>query len=361
MSTNDLDHRLVKGFSDLLKVEAWLKVLLSLMKDAISRRYNIFLFKNLTFCLVPNLGLRIAPVKICPDMKLRLMATFALLLSSHALPDSLNLLKLLAGFALSMHEFCLIKLSSSAHYDLNAALFCGRSPTSSELKRLYIESGLFHLLVVSGSHLTFLEMGLRKLLGARLAKIVVPPLLLAFAFMSNWQPPVVRAFFEWAIRARASSAERRVLESWLWCLALQPQWILSSSLHLSVAARIALVPEVKNEVVRALMILLFLAPLLAGWTVSSPWLAVISLLLAPASLTLWFAIGVTELFYPPGWSVLTEMNRLWDLLLLQVGNLVPSVQKLSLGTRLWAPLYVGALLLVVHLWRIRERRQWHRP
>ncbi|MFN7730125.1 MAG: ComEC/Rec2 family competence protein [Bdellovibrio sp.] len=295
------------------------------------------------------------------------MSTFALLLSSHALPDSLNLLKLLAGFAQSMHEICLIKLSSSAHYDVNAALFCGKSPTSHELRLLYIESGLFHLLVVSGSHLTFLEMALRKILGARLAKVLIPPVLLVFAFMSNWQPPVVRAFFEWAmrpaLRSRQSrqSTERRVLESWLWCLALQPQWILSSSLHLSVAARIALVPKVKNEVIRALVILIFLAPLLAGWTVSSPWLAVISLLLAPASLTLWFAIGVTELFYPAGWSVLTEMNRVWDLILLQVGTLVPSVQKLSLGTRLWSPLYVAALLIMAHLWRVRQQRRWHRP
>lgn len=285
------------------------------------------------------------------------MSIFAAFLASWALPESLSLLKNFAALSLSIHDFCLLKLSNSEHAALNSALFCGKTPESLAMKRLYIESGLFHLLVVSGSHLSFLEKVLQRLLGARLSKWLVPPVLFAFALMSNWQPPVVRAFFESMSRLGRREPARHVFDSWLWCLALHPSWILSSSLLLSVTARLALVPKLQNEAQRALLIFALLLPLLAGWSVSNPWLALIGVVLAPPSLALWFLIGAVELVVPSGWGWLTEMNRVWEALLAEAGTLAPPVIKLTSHARLWGPFYVMLIFLSLHAWSVRAKRR----
>lgn len=287
------------------------------------------------------------------------MSVFAVFLSAWALPESLSLLKHFAALSLSIHDFCLLKLSNSEHAALNSALFCGKTPESAALKKLYLESGLFHLLVVSGSHLSFLESGLRRLLGAKLARWLAPPVLFAFALMSHWQPPVVRALLEALSRLGRREPARHVLDSWLWCLALHPAWILSPSLLLSVTARFALTAKLQNEASRALLIFVLLLPLLAGWSVSNPWLALIGVVLAPPSLMLWCLIGVVELFVPSGFGWLTQMNRVWEALLAETGTLTPPVIKMTSHAPLWGPFYVVLIFIVLQMCRVRAER-WRR-
>lgn len=283
------------------------------------------------------------------------MSVFACLLSLCALPVSLDLLNSMSLISGPLHDFCLSKFDASTHSSLNSALFCGKSPTSDDERRLFLESGLFHLLVVSGAHLSFLERLLQKFKCEALSR----PILFGFALMSGWQPPVVRSFLEAALRPQIATCDgsiRLVLNSWLWCLALHPQWVLSPSLHLSMAARLSLIPAENKELRLALLVLAALSPLMLGWGIVSPFLALISVVLAPPSLALWLCLGVTEFFYPAGFSGLNRLNDAWNRLLLETGTLAPVVPRWRSSASIWASLYLLALILILHTRQVRRRQ-----
>lgn len=142
------------------------------------------------------------------------------------------------------HRQCLGWISYRELMPLYGGLFCGSSEMDIQTKTLFQQTGLYHLLVVSGAHLVFLEKIVDRLLSGReKTKLAV---FLIFSIVCQLNPPILRAFLSQVIRLVSNqkhlflNEETRILLSGLWCLILFPQWILSTSLLLSWMASLAL-------------------------------------------------------------------------------------------------------------------------
>ncbi len=284
------------------------------------------------------------------------MIFFLAILSLFAIPSSLELLAFCKDLSAPLHDFCLSRWSDTAHSQSTSALLCGADLTDLTERQRLVQAGLYHLVVVSGTHLTFLNQVLHRVLPRRFT-FFGPVCLGVFCLMSSWQPPVVRAWMQSLSRAAGRSPQVSLLDSWLLCLALHPQWIHSLSLHLSVAASLALVAKCPSPLKLTLRIVTFLSPLLAGWSILHPTVALLAVFLAPISLALWISTSYLEIINPDGFYFWNQLLIFWNQILDAVGSFNPPIQKLALQTGSWAWLYVLALFLWVHAWQILEARK----
>jgi hypothetical protein len=187
------------------------------------------------------------------------------------------------------HDLCLRFFENSHERPVHQALVCGKSlshlnPYESTLKTTSIAVGIYHVLVVSGAHLTFLEKTLGRL---KTPRWIIRLILFLFAMMAHWDPPVVRALFESLIRSHSQRGWLNIFLSYLFSLALHPQWIHSGSLHLSIAARSALELPVAGSLKQAFLASLFLWPLIHAWSPMQFTLILLSVLTAEVSLAIW--------------------------------------------------------------------------
>ena len=154
------------------------------------------------------------------------------------------LLPLGEKLAFYLHSLCLQQMDHGKDYTFfYEALVCGKNLPEGNLKVSFIKSSILHLIVVSGSHLLFLEkICLVFLRNATLARY----LLLIYTFVALLQAPVVRALFSLYLRHFAKARK------WFWsqtqlslisgtlCLFFFPHWSVSYSFLLSWCASLAL-------------------------------------------------------------------------------------------------------------------------
>jgi ComEC/Rec2-related protein len=113
----------------------------------------------------------------------------------------------LSGIAEPFHQLCMAAAPVGQHTELYQALVCGASLGDLHLKQDFAQTGLLHVIVVSGSHLVFLERILTRLLplsSASESKSVMKAVaiflgLSAFVLAADAQPPVLRAFFQMSL------------------------------------------------------------------------------------------------------------------------------------------------------------------
>ncbi len=114
-------------------------------------------------------------------------------LSSTGLLD-LNLAGLVDKISLPLHHLCLSRLPKTSQWlNLYGAIVCGASPPASPEKFWFQSTGLYHLLVVSGSHLIFLSQWLRPFTKRFAGKLIILSFLVFYALVCRGSPPVVRA------------------------------------------------------------------------------------------------------------------------------------------------------------------------
>lgn len=211
-------------------------------------------------------------------------------------------------------------------HQLGAALICGRSLPRGSLRSLFIDLGLYHVLVVSGSHLALLTTTLMFLFSPS-SKIVLP-LLGIYSLATGLQAPVLRALFEWSLRAPGKPSWIPQVLAVVLCLVFQPDWVNSRSLFLSAIARQCLVPG-SNPFRTAVKIQFFLWPLL--WDLQNP--TVLSLV---ASTSLAFLIELV-LFPILAFSFLFPFLTFETLLQVLV-TWLQEIQTLFAGARIALPL-----------------------
>ena len=121
------------------------------------------------------------------------------------------------------------------HESFIKAILCGIPiEKDSTWKKILIGSGLYHLVVVSGAHLIFVE----SLIFNKIHFLKFP-ILFFFVLFTGLQPPLVRSFI-FRLLPLSHFAHLNVLVSHLLTLLLFPQWTVSLSLHLSTAASLGL-------------------------------------------------------------------------------------------------------------------------
>ena len=288
-----------------------------------------------------------------------MMTLLFAVLSILALPFSLLSLDELMRLSAPVHEFCLSSLSDTAHFTISSALVCGENLTDPRLHLLFIQAGLYHVVVVSGAHLVTIELVLRRVLPVRFQTLI--PIGLGFyCLMSGWQPPVVRAWFHSLLRLNGAASRTALLGSWLLCLALHPQWIHSLSLQLSVLASLALVRRHKSPLLFCLQIFILMLPLLMGWSPLHPGVVVAAFFLAPISVGLWSMTSLLEFVKPEGFDVWNGLLHFWEQVLAEVAHWQAPLDRFSLETREWAWAYLLFAFLLIHSLETTRLRQKQR-
>ena len=103
-----------------------------------------------------------------------------------------------------MHHKCLSLLPHTQFPQMYEALVCGKRIEDLDLHSVFVTTGLLHIFVVSGMHLSFLS----KLFSIIKIPFILQALLLAmYALATSLHPPVVRAWFSLII----GSVKRRLL------------------------------------------------------------------------------------------------------------------------------------------------------
>ena len=252
------------------------------------------------------------------------------------------------------HDFCLNRLQGSHSSEIPQTFVCGEKITSPKLVDIFSRSGLYHLVVVSKSHLSFLFlffMGIfARLLNPSLARSLSFILVGTYFAFCGPQAPILRPLLALML-AEASERYRlgwsslfRLMISTLICLALQPEWFSSLSLlHSSGCALAFLVAaELSQSALRtAGVAYLFTLPFLWGWANVHPLTLLFNLLLSPILFLMWFFLSWWQFVYPMNWceQVIDESLRLLSLLL----DPVPSVGP---------PSHLSPILLWLYFWTV---------
>jgi competence protein ComEC len=161
--------------------------------------------------------------------------------------SSFGLLSKLADYSKILQETC----SGAFTEALAAAFVCGSDIANSHVENVFRQSGLVHLMVVSGGHLQIIEnfillMIPERWLEHKLWRLSLLAVLISYTFFTGFQPPVVRALTSLLLRL-ANSHWR-----WSWSglqiqwltglllLCLEPRWIFNFSFYLSWLASLGL-------------------------------------------------------------------------------------------------------------------------
>ncbi len=145
------------------------------------------------------------------------------------------------------------------HTELSSGFLCGTSLTNPHTQGLLLNSGLIHLIVVSGAHLqlllSFIEFVLpKKWQQGLMFQIAIISFLIFYSLSTGFQPPIVRALFLWLLQQFSSvfhlhfSKNKSAITSGIICLILFPDWIHNFSFFLSWVVSLSLcLPSSNNH------------------------------------------------------------------------------------------------------------------
>jgi len=268
---------------------------------------------------------------------------------------------LLAEVSMPFHNACVHFTPEGEWRDAYLGIVCGDNLQKDSFFNALRVTGLLHLMVVSGSHLVFLEIIVRKIL-TRNSKIICVILIL-FTAMTSFQPPVVRSLLSIFVRAASSRYKLHwpetqvVLIAGFLCWGLFPEWIANYSFILSWAAALSLASSSNIKgIYRHIFIYLFLIAFIGPLGVSHPISIVLNWLLAPLMGGLLFplslAIYVLPFLQPVGdfcWMIFDK------LLVFIASNVDYSAVGLTYTVAvLWPLLWCAHLALyVTHVYRRR--------
>ncbi|MEQ1878025.1 MAG: ComEC/Rec2 family competence protein, partial [Bdellovibrionia bacterium] len=239
-----------------------------------------------------------------PSMAVILGLSSLVLLLPHG-----ELLKYLAEQTAPIHVLCLNLTPTGSYKPFYDAIVCGNS-LAPERAAAFRSTGLIHLIVVSGAHLTFLLWFLERIF----PKTPWPRygLLVAFIMMTSWQPPALRGFAQIAASETSRkfglgwSSQASCLISGVVIWAIFPELILSLSFLLSWAAALSISIAPVTGLKRHALVFLILVPVLAPLSAPHPasiflnWIFVplIGAILFPASLAATAAPPLAQLTDP---------------------------------------------------------------
>ena len=232
------------------------------------------------------------------------------------------LLRQLCPFSLVQvaQTYCEKQIPNSIYRELYQAIVCGTPIRSSFFRQIFINTGLIHILVVSGSHLLFLEnfFFLKKLR----AQWKWGFILLPFAFFVGFQAPVTRALVLRTLYFPAIKKKIKLTDlqsqafATLLCLLIFPGWMDSLSFLLSWTCAILLtappISQWPNEFENSIKIFIGLFPFAGSIGMNSPISILTNWLMAPLIGGILFPSALLSVFFPP---LTLYIDGIWALLI----------------------------------------------
>lgn len=243
-----------------------------------------------------------------------------------------------------VHDLCLNFAPASDYRAWYHAIVCGENLSPSIEKTWFQQTGLIHVIVVSGSHLVFLEDILRFLKIPNRWRWLV---LVIFSCVSNLQPPITRALVQKIWRAYFEK-KRIVMRSLhlqliagLTTLALFPSWWTSLSFLMSWLCVLALslpMPS-KHPILQASLIYLVLFPAMLGLQTPHPAGILFNVALAPVLGFLLFPISLIGFLHP--WLAILS-DGAWRILFFLFTLIpLPETSNGFLFSSLWLIVYLA--------------------
>jgi ComEC/Rec2-related protein len=243
------------------------------------------------------------------------------------------------------------------------ALVCGMNMANGDFKGGLTALGLIHLMVVSGGHLyvllklwSFIE---ARVDGLRHLKFFI---LIAYAFLTGFQPPVVRATLQILVSQQSQRknwhfrSDQSVAISGLFCLVLFPRWIESWSLLLSWLASFSLCLPSKGENNRQIWIYLILFPAILKFQFFHPISILANLLLAPFLAEALFPLSLLCFLIPP---LANWVDFLWTCLFWiskYFNTWIETTEGVAWLSLTWLWIYLILLHTLLHIYLVRSRR-----
>lgn len=208
----------------------------------------------------------------------------------------------LAPAAAPLREICALRWAAADEplATIGGAMVCGRELPAGEAKSVFLRTGLYHVLVVSGAHLVLLAELIRRLRPrGRAGRALLLGGLALFALMTGLGAPLVRAGLQMALQFhRPRPAVANILLSVAGALCVQPAWWDSVSLHLSALAALGMSLPLKAWGKGAAVVALTLPVVLPFGSLSAAG-ALTGLLLSPVVELLLFPLCLVAWLAPP--------------------------------------------------------------
>lgn len=274
-----------------------------------------------------------------------------------------NLRDVLLPLSENAQSFCASRFHGETLAPLADALVCGVDLSGSPIKNLFIDLGLYHVLVVSGAHLTVVS-SLIVLFAAKLRRPYVIFLLFLYCVVTGLQAPVVRALIQLILRLRAGERPTRpvdILFSYLYALAFYPKWITSLSLHLSTVAVLIVTAPFPRWSKNALVFCAAL-PLILNFGTPSPLNILTATLLSPLLEALLFPLCALLALFPMWQPGADQLAQAFVQALSEIRSLLPVFDpEHTISLRHWSNCYVAFTWWWVTLYCIHRERRWVFP
>lgn len=276
---------------------------------------------------------------------------------------ALSLEKAMVQAAQPFHEFCVRNSPPSKYRIWYEGIVCGRNVPASSEKDHLIKSGLIHLIVVSGSHLVFVDsfvsLIFKRFPFSGFFRLFA---LLCFTLISNLQPPVTRALIQRLLHSYLILDQRRIpslhlqLLSGLLTLAFFPDWATSLSFIMSWFCALALSLPIPTEsiIVRSSLVYLLMSPVMLNLGGSDPLSILYNVVFAPLLGVILFPLSLTA-FLHPLFAYVCDYG--WTLLFSVLDQLpLPETQPGLLFSTVWLLVYLFLTQLSALHYFIKSKR-----
>lgn len=228
----------------------------------------------------------------------------------------------LANSSLELQRLCQTLAPPSPFNSWYSAMVCGSSVRHEPYYGQVVATGLIHLMVVSGSHLIFLETLLSRILRAnahhrQTVSLWVGGTLFAYVLFSGWQGPALRSWLYLSFKTISYRLKLNWTPLWIILFSIPLTYLCldsrraSLSVCLSWCSALALHTPLKNDsgLRRAVVIYIFTLPLLAIISPPAPTSILFNCILGPVLGSALFPVSIAAFFLP----VLTHwVDYLWS-------------------------------------------------
>lgn len=250
-------------------------------------------------------------------------------------------------------ELCAQWMPSGPYAAFYRALVCGVSLPDGDERRLLLDAGLIHIIVVSGAHLYFLDSWL-----PRRARTLRYGVLSFYCWLTGFGPPVVRAFVRRVVEegvGRHLTSLQQELVTVVSIFLICPHWLASRSFLMSWLCGLALsLPQIGSR----------FAALQTGWKcyvllfpfcAATPLSILFNTIVTPILGGIVFPLAILAALLPFLQPAIDEIWRCLFLILSSLPFAPPAPWFLATRLVAWIPLVLHLLLL----WgEVQCRRVW---
>lgn len=252
-----------------------------------------------------------------------------------------------------LHTSCLQQIPASSEWqDIYGAFVCGEYLPEGQIKKVFVATGVIHLMIISGAHLVFIEKTWSALPSFRFKQLSLAIFLMLYALTAGLKPPILRALFSLSIHRINKKLKLfyspywKVQFSGMLCLICHSAWAHSISLQLSLLASLGMANHSMSRIKSCALTYLIILPIISAWGGLHPLSILINWVLTPiASVIL---LPLSMLVVPLPWIHLL-VDLLWSYFLQILNWIRPVMENQGLQIISFSSFYIWIYIWVLFI------------